>query len=177
MSNFGTELTYKFNTYIIRDQNEAALLAEDSFFSLAVLAALYLIQAGTNKLKKAELKKKIADIVISKQFDQKKFFRLLNFVRQLIKLTKPLEKDFEQHISQPKIQNVMQADKEFLTNYPVFFGEAVAEIQADAREKERETIIMNAHDTMGFSAEQIAKFAGFDVHYVESVIDKFEKKE
>ena len=122
---------------------------------------------------------------------KEKFFRLLNFVRQLIKLTKPLEKDFEQHISQPKIQNVMQADKEFLTNYPVFFGKAVAELQQEAHEqgleqglelaeerveREREKIIMNAYHTMGFSAEQVAKFAGFHEQYVQSVIDKFEKK-
>jgi hypothetical protein len=184
MSNFGTELTYKFNTYIIRDQKEDALLAADSFFSLAVLAALYLIQAGTNKKKKSELKKKVADIVIARQFDKKKFFRLLNFVRQLIKLPKPLEKDFEQHISQPKIQKVMQADKEFLTNYPIFFEKAVAEIREEGREqgleqgmmREREKIIMNIYRKNKHSADLIADLTGFHEQYIQSVIDKFEKK-
>jgi hypothetical protein len=180
MSNFGTELMYKFNTYIIRDQKEESLLAADNFFSLAVLAALYLIKAGTNRQKKSEFKKKIADIVITKQFDQKKFFRLLNFVRKLIKLTKPLEKDFEQHISQPKIQKVMQADKEFLTNYPIFFEKAVAEIREEGLEQgrmqEREQTIMNLSRGMGLSAQQIADVQHFHLQYVQSVIDKFEKK-
>jgi flagellar biosynthesis/type III secretory pathway protein FliH len=116
---------------------------------------------------------------------KKKFFRLLNFVRKLIKLSKPLEEDFEQHISQTKIQKAMQADKEFLTHYPVFFGKAVAEIREEGREEgleqgreqEREHLIMNARRIMGFSAEQIAKINNLQVLYVQSIIDKFEKKE
>jgi hypothetical protein len=175
VTHFGTKMSYKFNAYIVRNQKENDLLEADSFFSLAVLAALYLIKAGTDEKKKARFKKKMGDIVLSREFDQKKFFRLLNFVRKLIKLPQPLEADFEQYISQPKIQKAMQADKEFLTHYPIFFEKAVAEIREEGREQEREHLIMNSRRTMGFSADDIAKILGFQVLYVQSVIDKFEK--
>ena len=70
----------------------------------------------------------------------------------------------------------MQAEKSFLLNYPTLFGKAVSEIQEEALEKGREQTIMNIRQKMGFSAEQIANMTDFTVQYVQSVIDKFEKK-
>jgi hypothetical protein len=183
VSNFGTKMTYEFNTYIIRDQKEDALLAAESMFATAVLARLCLIKAGTDVGLKVAFKKRLAEIVFEKQFEQKKFFRLLNFVEQLIKLPVEFEneyKDFVAHISQPVNQQPMQAEKSFLLNYPTLFGKAVSEIQEDALEegleKGREQTIMNIRRRMGFSAEQIERLTGFTVEYIQSVIDKFEKK-
>ncbi len=179
VSHFGTKMMYQFNTYIIRDQNETDLLASTSPFGLAVLACLGLIKIGVDENKKTAFKKKLAEIVFQKQFEQKKFFRLLNFVRKLIKLSKANESDFEKFvsiISKPKNLKVMQADKEFLINYPTLFGDAVAEIRQEGREEEREIIIMNLRQEMGLSAVQIAKTIHLQVQYVQSVIDKFEKK-
>ncbi len=82
----------------------------------------------------------------------------------------------------------MQADKEFLTHYPVFFGKAVAEIQEEAREQgleqglergreqEREHLIIHFWQSTGYPVEKIADVLGFNIQYVQSVIDKFEKK-
>jgi predicted transposase YdaD len=74
----------------------------------------------------------------------------------------------------------MQAEKSFLINYPTLFGNAVTEIREEGREEgreeERESTIMQLRQKMGLSAEQIATIKDFTVQYVQSVIDKFEKK-
>ncbi len=73
----------------------------------------------------------------------------------------------------------MQAKKEFLLDFPVFFGEAVTEIREEGREEGRkeervktEKIILNLHRTMGLSAIQIADMNDLSVEYVQSIIDK-----
>jgi hypothetical protein len=176
MSHFGTKLTYEFNAYIVREQKVADLMASDNPFSVAVLAALYMIKAGKNDLQKLEFKKKMVEIALKKNFDKRKLFRLLNFVAHLMTLPKSLESEFKNFTQSPKIQEEMNED--ILETVMLFGGRtALDKMQQEARVQEREKIIMNAHHTMGFSAEQIAKFAGFDAQYVQSVIDKFEKKE
>ena len=80
----------------------------------------------------------------------------------------------------------MHVDKESL----MLFGgrAAIAEMQKAAlqegeakgearrRVQEREQIIMNIRRNKGHSAELIADITGFHEYYVQSVIDKFEKK-
>ena len=179
MSNFGTELSYKFNTYIVRNQTEEQLLASDSLFSVAVLANLYLIKAGKNNQNRYEYKKKLVDIVIEKKFDRKKLSRLLIFVRHLIKLPKNFENDFKSYIAQPKAQHKMEETKESLLEYSSIYGKAINEIKEETRQialqEEREKTIINIRRKMGFSAEQIANMTDFTIEFVQSVIAKFEK--
>ena len=75
VSNFGTTMTYKFNTYTVREQKEAQLLASENPFALAVLASLYMIKAGQDDFKKLEYKKKLVEISIVKNFNRAKLFR------------------------------------------------------------------------------------------------------
>jgi hypothetical protein len=101
-----------------------------------------------------------------------------------ILLPKKLEYEFKNYISQPKIQESMLYTKEYLTKSSIFEN-AVTEIRKEereqgleqGREQEREHLIMNSRQRMGFSAKQIADILGFHAQYVQSVIDKFEKKE
>lgn len=76
----------------------------------------------------------------------------------------------------------MKADKDFLETYSVVLGidEAIDEIRHEGiekgREEEREILIMTIRNTMGFSDEQIANMTNFSVEYIQSVINKFERK-
>jgi DNA-binding transcriptional regulator YiaG len=184
VTNFGTELSYKFNTYIVRNQNEAQLLASESLFSVAVLASLYLIKAGKNNKSKYEYKKKLVDIAITKQFDRKKLSRLLIFVRHLVTLPKDFENDFKSYIVQPKMQKIMEETKESMMEYPSIYGKAINEIRQESEEKGiekgiekgMEIIIMNVRRKMGLSPAQIADLHDLSVEYVQSVIDKYENK-
>ena len=80
----------------------------------------------------------------------------------------------------------MQATKQFLLDFPAFFGAAVAEIREEEREEGREAErkrheaerkrheegIFNLHQTMGLTVLQIANTMGLAVEYVQSIIDK-----
>ena len=171
MSHFGTKLTYEFNAYIVREQKVADLMASDNPCSVAVLAALYMIKAGKNDFKRLEFKKKMVEIALMKNFDKRKSFRLLNFVGHLMTLPKNLETEFKNFTQSPKIQEKMTIDLESLM---LFGGRAALD---KAREEEREKIIMNISRNKNYSAELIADITGFHAHYVQLVIDKFEKKE
>ena len=133
--NFGTELTYKFNTYVIQEQDEAQLIASDNPFAIAVLAAFYLNKAGTDSQKRFEYKKKLIEIAAKKNFDRKKLARLIIFVKYLIKLPINLENDFKIFISKPKIEQGMNVTKEDLLDYYGIFGKAITEIQEDSEQK------------------------------------------
>ena len=77
--------------------------------------------------------------------------------------------------------------KEYLTESSIF-SNAVTEIRKEERKqgieqgieqaekREREKTIMNMRREMGLTAKQIAKVKRLHVQYVQSVIDKFEKK-
>jgi hypothetical protein len=185
MSNFGTKLTYEFNTYIIRQQKVAALLASDNPISVAVLAALYMIKAGNDDFQRYEFKKKMVEVALMKNFDKQKSFRLLNFVRHLMTLPESLETAFKEFTQSPKIEEKMPIDKETLM---LFGGRAFAEIQEEGRkegreegrqegrEQEREHLIIHFWQSTGYPVEKIADVLGFNVPYVKSVINKFEKK-
>lgn len=177
ISTFGTSMTYKFNTYTVRDQSEEILLQSESPFAIAVLASLYLIKAGKDPNQKLAYKKKLVEIAITKNFDRAKLYRLFNFVFYLVRLPKDLETEFKQFAIQPKIEKKMEFKKDFLET---FAHNALTDIRKEEREKGiekgREELIMNIHDKMGFSAEQIASMTDFSVDYIQSVIDKYEIK-
>ncbi len=178
MDNHGTEFMLKFNTYIVKNQEEEQLLDSDNPFALAVLTSLYLIKAGRKSVKKLEYKKKLVEIAVSKNYTKQKFYRLFNFVQYLITLPKVFELEFKKFTSQPKINTQMQAKKEFLLDFPVFFGEAVTAIREEGIEmgikKERarnERGILNLYKTMGLSTAQIASTLELPIEYVQSIID------
>ena len=73
----------------------------------------------------------------------------------------------------------MQATKEFLLDFPAFFGKAVAEIREEQRElirAERENWLPNGivklHQIHGASAIKIAEVFDLTVEYVQSILDK-----
>ena len=191
MENFGTECLYKFNAYIVKNQDETKLSESDNPFALAVLASLYLIKAGRKNVAKLEYKKKLVEIAVTKNYSKQKFYRLFNFVQYLVTLPKSYELEFKKFTAQPKIDIQMQAKKEFLLDFPAFFGEAVTEIREEGIEigmekgmekgiekgieKERarnEKGILNLYKNMGLSAAQIANTLELPFEYVQSIIDK-----
>ena len=180
VSNFGTTMTYKFNTYTVREQSEAQLLKSESPFAIAVLASLYMIRAGQDDYKKLEYKKKLIEIANFKDFDRSKLYRLVNFVYHLVTLPPNLDELYKIFISQPKIQDKMQASRSFLKTHEPFFGKAIKEERDEALEQGIEQgiekIIMDIHNKMGFNAEQIANLTGYDVVHIQTVLDKNAKK-
>ena len=133
--NFGTEIKYKFNTYSVREQTEEELLKSDNPFSYAVLASLYLIEAGKDAEKKFSFKKKLVEIALKKKFDHAKLYRLLNFVQYLVKLPKDLDIEFKASIKQSKIDEKMEYSKDFLETYGPLIETVLSEEFKERREK------------------------------------------
>ena len=179
VESFGTKLTYEFNTYVVREQNEADLIASDNPFAIAVLAAFYLNEAGTDSQKRFEYKKKLVEIAAKKNFDRRKLSRLIIFVKYLIKLPVNLENDFKNFISQSKIKQGMKLTKEDLIDLDYIFSDAVAEMQVESEEKGIEkgltTTVMNLRREMGLSSEQIANITGTTIAFVQAIIEKIEQ--
>lgn len=173
-------MLYKFNTYVISEQDEAKLKASNNPFAIAVLAAFYLTEAGTDSQKRFEYKKKLIEIAAKKNFDRKKLSRLVIFVKYLIKLPLNLENDFKDFIlHSKKEQKMMKVTKEDLMDYKGIFGDAVAEIREEGEQKGLEKgltlTVINLRREMGLSIEQIANLTGSTIEFVQSIIDKVEK--
>ena len=138
VSHYGTAVTYKFNTYTVRDQKEEALLASDNPFAFAVLASLYLIKAGTDAEKKLEYKKKLLNFANEKGFDHAKLHRMLNFVKYLVRLPQPLETIYQDYSNDSKkYQNPkkMEYTVDFLETHKPLFGKAMSQIEEKGMEK------------------------------------------
>jgi hypothetical protein len=188
MSGFGTNMTYKFNTYTVREQSEKQLLRSDNPFAIAVLASLYLIKAGQDPNQKLAFKKNLIEIARKKSFDRAKLYRLFNFVQYLIRLPPKFELEYKQFIAQPKNEEKMEYSRDFLEIYASgeikaireeerkAAREAVHEAALEERKKEREKSIMKLYDKMGLTAKQIAEVYDFTTKYVQSVINKFEEE-
>lgn len=63
---FGTEVTYRFNAFSVRQADEKKLLASDNPFALVVLAAKYVLQTHKDVRKRYSFKKKLFAIAIQK---------------------------------------------------------------------------------------------------------------
>jgi hypothetical protein len=107
---FGTELFYRFNSYIIAHQNEAELLVSDNPFAIAVLAAMYVLQTKNDAVKRFSFKKNLFILAQQKKIPKEKLLKLLIFVRDFIELPNPLENEF----AAGEFSNVLKNDTMFV---------------------------------------------------------------
>jgi hypothetical protein len=106
---YGTIMSYIFNTYIVSIQNEADLLASNNPLAIAVLANLYVNQTHTAFEKRAEYKKKLLELALFKGYDRTKTERLLNFVFYLMQLPKDMEAEMKSFYKKNKTTSQMAA--------------------------------------------------------------------
>ena len=98
---FGTTLTYRFNAYIIKEQIEADLIANQNPFAIVVLANLYVLQSKNDDKKRLTLKEQIYKLAKERNYSDEKVNSLILFLSELIKLPFDLEKQFTDYISKP----------------------------------------------------------------------------
>ena len=91
MNQFGTIMSYIFNTYVVSKQNEAELLASSNPMAIAVLANLYVNWTRNELEKRVEYKKKLFALAKLKGYSLEKTERLLTFVLHLMQLPRELE--------------------------------------------------------------------------------------
>lgn len=84
--NFGTTLTYGYNTYIVAQQSEEELLASDNIFALFILANLYTIKTKDDMERRLEMKKKMYELAIERNIPLEIMNSLLTFVFEIMAL-------------------------------------------------------------------------------------------
>lgn len=96
---FGTELTYRYNTYYIASQSETSLLQLNNPFALAVLAGLYALRSKKDTDLKKKYKWKLMRLILQDKItlkDVRKEYvqRLFIFIDHLLALPPDAERAF-----------------------------------------------------------------------------------
>ncbi len=189
---FNSTLLYSYTSYVIADQDEAALEKMNNPFALAVLAAKYTINTEGDARRRLMFKQKVFELAQKKQFPVEKMEELLSFVFDYMLLSQEMENEF---MAKTPIFVPLNSDTMVITRgkralahmasmaiYGKPFDEVIAEKEAEkeaeqakllaAKEAEqaldrRNTI--HALLKINFTPEKIADVLGFDLDYVLKV--------
>ncbi len=99
---FGTTISYKFNTYIINEQDEETLKANQNPFSIVVLANLYTLRTYNNYEERLTLKEQIYFLARQRKYSDDKTHKILLFLTELMRLPDNLKRQFEEYVSKPQ---------------------------------------------------------------------------
>ena len=104
---FGTSLTYRFNTYLIKEQSEAELLANPNPFAIIVLATLYVQRTMNDHEQRLTFKEEVYRLAKERGYSQQLTNSILCFIEEFMRLPKALNKQFYHNISQPRTTPIM----------------------------------------------------------------------
>jgi hypothetical protein len=140
---FGTECTFKYNTFSVATQPEMELLQSDNPFALVILANLYVIQSKGDIELRIRLKRKLLKHIASSNFSSEIVRNIFNFAVHFITLPPEEEKIIahfmnKQAQAQPQAKKLTSAqkaesDRKNLLDayYLAMFGKTQEDIMAD----------------------------------------------
>ena len=91
---YGTKLNFRYNCYVIAEQDTAVLEQSDNIFDIAVLAAKYTLDTEGDFRKRFIFKQKVFEIAEKKQIPLEKINGLLSFVFDYMLLPNDMEQEF-----------------------------------------------------------------------------------
>lgn len=97
---FDTELTYKYRSYKILDQDEKELQESENPFAMAVLAGLYVLKSKKDLDKRYEFKIRLIRLLLQKSWSRQKIEGLFMFIDAILQLPSWYEDRFEQEVNQ-----------------------------------------------------------------------------
>ena len=169
---FGTTLTYRFNAYIIKEQSEADLIANQNPFAIVVLANLYVLQSKNDDLKRLTLKEQIYKIAKERNYSNDKVESLILFLSELIKLPFDLETKFTEYISKPS----KSTDMPYISQTSLNMADHIAKKAYGISVAEMDSTIVNTivqlFAQLNMTIEQIAEFTKLDVQFVQDTLKK-----
>jgi hypothetical protein len=184
--NHGTKVYLGFNTYVIAAQKEADLIASDNPIALFVLANLYVIQSKGNPVLRRELKEKFFDILAKKKISDDIINKIVTFVIYFINLKESEEipfwekvnkKHLKDSIMTPTVKKKMDAGAKKFADVMCerYYGASPEELILAKNEANRNAVL-NLYQKMGMTAEQISQTLVFDLVFVQTTLDEFNKK-
>ena len=108
---FGSGIRYKFNTYQVRKQSEATLLASDNPFALVVLENLCVINTKGDAQRRFEYKKHLLELAERANYTREQAMFLHFFVLELMILPEDLEDEIRKQNSHHLNINPMKHTK------------------------------------------------------------------
>ncbi|HFC00186.1 MAG TPA: hypothetical protein ENJ53_05220 [Phaeodactylibacter sp.] len=175
----GTEITYKFNTFIVRDQDEKELLASNNPLDIAILAMWYVLKAGNDYDLLGKYKIQLARLCFQKGFNSYYITKLLIFVGFTVALPAEKEEEFRETIhSLIKEEDIMTLAEQYPQGSwlleELLFGKSLEERDKEMKEEMKEEQIIYFFN-LGLEIEKIALFSKSDKSFVEQVIADFQK--
>jgi len=108
----GTELIYKFNTYLVRDADEEELLKSDNIFALVILTCKYINQTKNNFDLRRKFKLKLFKLAFERGYSTKTIQELLNFINILMYLPPEIKQEFKREVDKKLKRATMVENKD-----------------------------------------------------------------
>ena len=135
---YGTKLSFEFNSYIVKNQNEADLLASPNICALAILANLYVLQSKNDYTKRFGFKRQLLNLLVERKHSRKSIADIFEFIRLLMLLPEELEQKLITEIS-PTMKFVSQARIAFFNEHAVeVYGKTFEQIIAEKEQQQAE---------------------------------------
>jgi hypothetical protein len=141
--NYGTKVTYQFNSYLVSKQNEAELLSNENPFALVVLANLYVLKTLNDLEQRLSFKENLYNIAQSRQYSIEKTTELFIFVKELMQLSPELEVEYNFFITKQKnVEEMRVASQSMLDLVNLlsaeFYGQTIEDKEAQLQESKVE---------------------------------------
>ncbi|MEZ4887595.1 MAG: hypothetical protein R3E32_22875 [Chitinophagales bacterium] len=179
---FGTEVTYKYNTYIVKKKKEKELMQSKNPFSIAVLAALHILKTKQNlddRLKlKVALVKFIRERAEESNFSEKIVVPLVQFVINLMVLDPKRESQFQDIFYKPfQKQGKMtmtEYDKQIIDGMNLAYYGETREQRDERLVKEKSLqMALKLYYERNWKVIEIALFLGLEKDEVKRVIEEY----
>ncbi len=176
----GVKNEYTFNTFLVREQQEADLLKSENPIDLAILAGLYALQTKDDVQQALIFKKKLARLCFEKGYEKEMIRHLITFVSYLIALPEPEDMEYQKTIFdmiQPKTIPMIE-DRPDVARIVEFFllGKSLEDWNKE-RDKERDKEkILHAHFVLKLRPDTISKIFFMDVKHIKSLIQEAKKQ-
>ncbi len=201
----GTELTYKFNTYLVRDADEEELLKSDNIFALVILTCKYINQTKNDFDLRRKFKLKLFRLALERNYPKKYIISLIQFINILMYLPPEIKQKFRlelkqesERIKQSKMgileYIVMSPDEDIYEVIKEEYGDVIKaelkkeveaelkkEVEAElkkeveAEKKEKINIIRNLISSTSMQPTEIAQIANISVEEVLKIKAEIDK--
>ena len=194
----GTELTFKFNSYLVKQQSEVALMASDNIFALAILANLYVLQSKNQYDKRMAFKTHLIALLRKKNYKQETIRHLLVFIWYLVLLPKDQNQQLLFNLSKTTdMPLVTEGEIMFMNELALFkYGKSIdqmleeiknavakeeqllaqqkaekEQLLAQQKVKEEHTIV-NMYQKLALDVATIANILNVSTDFVQEVLSK-----
>lgn len=170
-SAFGTKITYEFNVYKFKDQDEKELIQSSNPFAIAVLAGMYASISKNDDEARYRFKRKLIRLILQKnnypQQERRIYLSaLIYFVDYILQIPEELTSKLRSEILVTK----EEMDMFFLDrkNLPPTFGEIREEAREEGIREGRKQIALEMLKD-GLDAEIVAKYVKLPIEEVEKL--------